>query len=173
MVEAPRKAAFELEQAPAIAAVSKANELLTLARDNRLAFTPEQVDCSPCRLTKQDAAARDVARKADLDAQILIAEQDLDKKKAELKTYGAAVPHEAVLAFGALLDLIVALAIWLLEKSARQNKHEAEKKAEKARAQQPRRQPRKKAQVKQPVVSADEEAFLLQSRGPRLVVDNG
>ena len=173
LVEAPRKAAFELEQAPAIAAVSKANELLTLARDNRLAFTPEQVDCSPCRLTKQDAAARDVARKADLDAQILIAEQDLDKKKAELKTYGAAVPHEAVLAFGALLDLIVALAIWLLEKSARQNKHEAEKKAEKARAQQPRRQPRKKAQVKQPVVSADEEAFLLQSRGPRLVVDNG
>lgn len=173
LVEAPRKAAFELEQAPALAAVSKANELLTLARDNRLAFTPEQVDCSPCRLTKQDAAARDTVRKADLDTQIRIAEDNLNKKKAELKTYKPAVPFEAVLVFGALLDLIVALAIWLLEKSARQNKREAEKQAEKARAQKARPQAKKQAKVKQPVVSADEEAFLLQARGPRLVVDNG
>lgn len=173
LVEASRKAAFELEQAPALAAVSKATELLTVARNARLTFTPEQVDCSPCRLTKQDAAARDVVRKADLDAMVTTAEGNLETAKGELATYTPAVPHEAVLVFGALLDLIVALAIWLLEKSARQNKQEAEKKAEKARAQHARPRAKKQTPVKQPVVTPEENAFLLQARGPRLVVDNG
>ena len=172
LVEAPRKAAFELEQAPALAAVSKANDLLTLANANRQAFTPEKVDCSPCRLTKADAAARDAVRRADLDALITTAEKNLDKAKGELKVYAPAVPREFVLVFGALLDLIVALAIWLLEKSARQNKAEAEKKAEKARAKQPARKAAKQPKIKEPIVTADEEAFLLHARGPRLVVDN-
>ena len=172
LVEAPRKAAFELEQAPALAKVAGLEAGLADLQAQRRNFKAEVVNCDPCRNTKADAAARDASRKADIDTLIAGTEKNLGEAKGELKVYAPAVPHEFVLVFGALLDLIVALAIWLLEKSARQNKAEAEKKAEKARAKQPARKAAKQSKVKEPIITADEEAFLHRARGPRLVVDN-
>lgn len=173
LVEAPHVAAFNATQAAPLAKVATLEAGLADLQAQRRNFKAEVVGCDPCRQTKLDAAARDAVRKADIAALIVSTEADLEKAKGELATYAPAVQREYVFAFGALLDLIVAVAIWLLEKSARQNKAEAEKKAEKARTQQRAPRAKKQAPVKQPVVSPEEDAFLLQAWGPRLVVDNG
>lgn len=178
IVEAPHKAAFDAEQAPHKAAIEKAQANLDALQAKRINLQPEVVNCSPCKQTKLDAERRDAARMADLDTQIRIAEANVDKKKAMVATYTSPIDWRIVLLFGAIIDLALALLVFSLEKTASQNKRDAEK-----AANQQRRAPRSEPKAKQPkaaanvepaqVLTPDEIAFLRRAEGIRLVVNNG
>jgi hypothetical protein len=171
LVEGPRKAAHEHSQQAAIASVRKAEALLTTLQDRRANFVEEKVDCDPCRKTKQDAAARDKDRRAELDRNILIAEADLDKKKLMVAAYAPLIDWRYVLAFGALVDLVIAVAIYCLEASAQREaqKHEADKKRNRRNAKRDNL-PKVIRALK---VTDREQQFLLQTRGPRLATRDG
>lgn len=141
IVEAPHKAAFETEQAPAKAGVAAASANLAALQDKRINFVAEVVACSPCKNTKLDAERRDAGRKADLDALIISAKADLATKQAAVREYTPATDWRIVLGFGAVIDLVLALMVFSLEKVAEQNRRLAEKaqaKQEQAKQSQPR-----------------------------------
>lgn len=181
LVEAPRAAAHALAQAPAHEAVRNADALLTALQAKRANFVEEKVDCSPCRNTKADAALRDKDRRVQLDKDIALAKADVEAKKLAIEPYKPLAPWWAVLLFGALIDAVIAIAIGALEASARRNveEHEAKRERErKAREQAAKAKPAQKPKAPRrgkklsPVVTEDEARFLIQARGPRLVVDN-
>lgn len=181
LVEAPLEAAHNAKQADKLAALASAEKALTDLLAAERAFVPEKVDCNPCRLTKQDAAARDAVKLDRLAASIVAARADVTAAKADVEPYASAVPWWMVLAFGAAIDAALALAIFSLESTARSNRQKAEEALRREReyaakqstkSAQPRKNSRAKKQGPE-VVSAGETAFLLQARGPRLVVDNG
>lgn len=178
IVEAPHKAAFEAEQAGAKLAVTQAEARLAALQDKRVNLQPEVVDCSPCKQTKLDAERRDAARKADLDTLIATAKADLAEKQAAVKEYVSLVDWRLVLLFGAVIDLALALLVFSLEKTAGQNKRDAEKAADQQRRaarREPKAQQPKAPAKAQPanVLTPDEIAFLRRAEGIRLVVNNG
>lgn len=174
LVEAPRKAQHELAQAPVLEGVRKADALLTELKEQRATFKPEVVNCDPCRQTKKDAAIRDANRRADLDKIILIAEADVTKANLILEQqpkYNPLAPWQIVLAFGALVDLVIAVGIGVLEASARSEQRRADKENEKKKARaRTNRAAKKRDKPEQGEVTTAEHKLLLRTRGPHLRV---
>lgn len=174
LVEAPREAIHERTQAAALARVVTAEARVASLTAKRDALQPEVVDCNPCRQTKADAAARDAVKRTQADDDIRSARADVDAAKLDVVAYAPLVDWHYVLAFGALLDLVLALGIWGLEHSARKEAQRFEQRREKERAYKSRteRAPKHRKRRDANVVTETEHAFLLQARGPRLVVNN-
>jgi Na+-transporting methylmalonyl-CoA/oxaloacetate decarboxylase gamma subunit len=170
IVEAPHVAAYEASQAPAKAAAAAAAARLEALQDKRANFTPEVVNCDPCKNTKLDAERRDAARKADLDALIVTAKADLAGKQAAVSAYVPLVDWRFVLAFGALVDLVLALLVYSLEKVAESNRRLAEQakaKQEQAQRRQPAAQRKASAAKVAPVVAATVDPLAILSPAER------
>lgn len=181
LVEAPLEAAHNAKQAEAVARLSGAKGNLAAAQAAVVAYAPLALDPSmPKGRVEAQERTWNTARAA-LVANVTAAEQAVETAQADVVPYAPAVPWWMVLAFGAAIDAALALAIFSLESTARSNRQKAEeamrREREYAAKQSPKSaQPRQNRRAKKQgpeVVSADETAFLLQARGPRLVVDNG
>ena len=174
IVEAPHKAAHVAEQAGATAAAATAEARVVTLQAKRDALQPEVVECHPCRQTKADAAARDAAKAADLDRQVVAAKADVPLAEARVKPYVPATDWRLVLLFGAIVDLALAVLVWQLERGAEQNRRNAERAAEKASKpkaeQKPAKAKRKVNDGLAHLLTAEERRVLNR---PQLIVDNG
>jgi len=181
LVEAPLEAAHDAAQAEALARLSAAKGNLADAQAAVVAYAPLVLDPSmPKGRVEAQERTWNTGRAA-VVANVTAAEQAVETAQADVEPYVPSVPWWAVLAFGAAIDAFLALAIFSLESTARGNRQKAEEALRRereyaAKNQSQRAQPAKRGRAKkqQPdVVTGEEAAFLLQARGPRLVVDNG
>ena len=140
LVERPREAAYVQSQGSVLAAVVAAERRVTDLQAKRDNLQPEVVQCPAhmtCRQSKAEAAARDTDKRSVLDRDIQAAKDEVKTRKAAIAAYQHLAPWQAVLVFGSVLDLVIALGLWAIESTARKElrdyeaKRSAEQKAKK------------------------------------------
>ena len=148
-LEHPAKAAYEDGLKPLQAEVDRSTERLTKAQASLDAFAPENVDCSPCRNTRREAAERDAARRNPLSAAVEVAKADrkiaLDALQIAKDGYKPFADSLIVLVLGGLLDAAALASIAAMAGIARRDReiYEARLAAE-AKAEEKRQERRQK-----------------------------
>ena len=129
-LEGPAKAAYEAGLKPLQAEVDRSTERLTKAQTALDAFAPEQVDCSPCRNTRREAAERDAARRNPLSAAVEVAKGDrkiaMDALQTAQHGYKPFADSLIVLVLGGLLDAAALASIAAMSGIARRDREEYE-----------------------------------------------
>lgn len=148
-LEHPAKAAYEDGLKPLQAEVDRSTTRLTKAQASLDAFAPENVDCSPCRNTRREAAERDAARRNPLSAAVEVAKADrkiaLDALQTAKDGYKPFADSLLVLVLGGLLDAAALASIAAMAGIARRDREEYEARlAAEAKAEEKRQERRQK-----------------------------